>query len=173
VSAAQNLGRMCPDCNQPLASEHPNAVRHAECQRLHKNQISKARRASKFCVDHDNRPRPEHKSLRKRQVDVRRVSAADTEPRSPNVIECQVCCDMPWARGTDRRDSNWVTNGVMATDGIVRCRGCHRPHEAEPRPEQMSVLGSSAAMAANHGHLFGEAKTYQNRPSRARVKVDG
>jgi len=142
---------------------------------LHKNFLRKALRLKREAEGiapkrKKSAPKPQFKSVRARQNYVRCASVTEGQPRVPVIIECEICCDMPWARGEDRHDGNWVPNGYTGPDGIVRCRGCHEPREAEPRPEPMSVLRSNCGMAANHGYLFGDAQRCENRASRAKVK---
>lgn len=76
-------------------------------------------------------------------------------PRKPQPKQCKLCCDVPWARATDRLDESWEPIGVVCPDGVVRCRACWERYAEGPTPRRCSVLSSSAGTAAQHGALFG------------------
>lgn len=94
-------------------------------------------------------------------------------PHVPNIL-CKSCFGMPWARRNDREVSE--TSDAVVADYTGRCSGCGEAYAPEPRPEPISVLQSSAGMAARaapfHGHTVEYKRTSRNQP-RAAYKERG
>lgn len=167
MSAAQRMGRICPDCHLELVGLTPGTVRHRHCQAARKLALKKAKRnelrASGLYVPRP--PKPEHKSVQPRENYVR----ADAM-RVPNVL-CKECCGMSWVRRvglySEVKGAPPLKGcGVMGPDGVVRCKACGDEYAPEPRPEPASALVSSAGMAARHGQLHGVNGACSGRPSR-------
>lgn len=146
----------------------PSRIRHQLCQIMRKRERRvelKAKRASEGIFEKPRDPRPEFKSLAQREHYVRSDTPACE--RSPRIVECEACCDMPWARSEARLDRNFDPIGVKDAGGVVRCRGCNEPYAAERPPERSNPLVSSAGMAARHGQLHGaNGASCSGKPSR-------
>jgi hypothetical protein len=102
----------------------------------------------------------------------RMVYRAPGEERSPNVVKCGLCADIPHARSPQRREysSNGVTKPVgVAINGRWECLECHQPWAPEPPvPRPDAGVRSSGGMAARYGDVFGDEflkkTTKRNQP---------
>lgn len=75
------------------------------------------------------------------------------EPNRPQKL-CPLCCGMPWARKQNRL-SDVKTGLEPVANDVGLCRGCGGSYAPEPKPEPVSVLGSSAGVAVREGQLHG------------------
>jgi hypothetical protein len=91
-----------------------------------------------------------------------RKAVERNEHREPEIV-CKHCFGMPWARRSDRfneRSGQCLLEGhgdPVAVNGI--CRGCGEHWAPEPKLELCGTVRSSAAMAVEHGRLFGSEPT--------------
>lgn len=151
ASSVVRVPRTCqfPGCTTDLSHKPANTIWCPSC-RLKMDQSRSARR---------------HGKAARQAIDpfLRRVShvvSNDGPPRTPNVLACRECCDMPWARAEDRsntRSGDSCGRNPVGVNG--RCKGCGKPWGPEPPVNLGSAMRSNMGPTVVSGRLYGGEAT--------------
>lgn len=145
---ASPISRYCGcGCNQTIDHMHMNTKYHPDCRK--RLELDRARMRGRSATDYG----PARKSQNPRQHFVR-TRNDDAPNRRQNF--CRICCGMPWARVPDRVTEGREGHEIPVSLDGYHCRECGEAYAPEPPPEPMSVLISSAALAAKEGELHGQ-----------------
>lgn len=154
--------RICqyPGCTNDISQRTAKAVWCVGCRRT----MDKSRAARRYGLEGRAAVDP----FERRVVHVAGGAGDQHKP-----IKCLQCCDMPWARRKDRsnsRSGDSAQKGPSVVDERGLCRGCGLPWAPEPRPELCGTIRSSAALAAEHGSLYGGQNLSMGNGQRKGVK---
>lgn len=140
-------GRVCraPGCGASIEGKPLNTVWCSKCRR--KQDSSRAKRRA---MDHLRVPW-------ERERTGRRCADRCAEPAREAEPKCHLCGGMPWARepGRFHEGHGASSGGKIEIAPNWECIGCGEKYAPEPPMQLIGTVRSSAAMAADHGKLFG------------------